>query len=290
MELLKGKLIADSVKKRIKEKIEEKVSSGLRAPHLAAILVGEDGASLTYVGNKEKACSQVGIKSTVLRFPDTITEYSLIEEIKKLNGNPEIDGFIVQMPLPPHIDEQKIIDAIDPCKDVDGFNPVNLGNMVIGRPTFLPATPFGIMTLLKEYNIETSGKNCVIIGRSNIVGKPLSIMLSAKSYPGDCTVTLCHSHTGNVSLYTKNADIVVAALGVPHFLKADMVKDGAVVIDVGITRIPGEGGSYKLAGDVDFENVAPKCSFISPVPGGVGPMTIVSLLENTYKAAYGENI
>ncbi len=290
MELLKGKLIADSVKKRIKEKIEEKVSSGLRAPHLAAILVGEDGASLTYVGNKEKACSQVGIKSTVLRFPDTITEDSLIEEIKKLNGNPEIDGFIVQMPLPPHIDEQKIIDAIDPCKDVDGFNPVNLGNMVIGRPTFLPATPFGIMTLLKEYNIETSGKNCVIIGRSNIVGKPLSIMLSAKSYPGDCTVTLCHSHTGNVGLYTKNADIVVAALGVPHFLKADMVKDGAVVIDVGITRIPGEGGSYKLAGDVDFENVAPKCSFISPVPGGVGPMTIVSLLENTYKAAYGENI
>ena len=290
MELLKVKLIADSVKKRIKEKIEEKVSSGLRAPHLAAILVGEDGASLTYVGNKEKACSQVGIKSTVLRFPDTITEDSLIEEIKKLNGNPEIDGFIVQMPLPPHIDEQKIIDAIDPCKDVDGFNPVNLGNMVIGRPTFLPATPFGIMTLLKEYNIETSGKNCVIIGRSNIVGKPLSIMLSAKSYPGDCTVTLCHSHTGNVGLYTKNADIVVAALGVPHFLKADMVKDGAVVIDVGITRIPGEGGSYKLAGDVDFENVAPKCSFISPVPGGVGPMTIVSLLENTYKAAYGENI
>lgn len=290
MELLKGKLIADSVKKRIKEKIEEKVSSGLRTPHLAAILVGEDGASLTYVGNKEKACSQVGIKSTVLRFPDTITEDSLIEEIKKLNGNPEIDGFIVQMPLPPHIDEQKIIDAIDPCKDVDGFNPVNLGNMVIGRPTFLPATPFGIMTLLKEYNIETSGKNCVIIGRSNIVGKPLSIMLSAKSYPGDCTVTLCHSHTGNVGLYTKNADIVVAALGVPHFLKADMVKDGAVVIDVGITRIPGEGGSYKLAGDVDFENVAPKCSFISPVPGGVGPMTIVSLLENTYKAAYGENI
>lgn len=290
MELLKGKLIADSVKKRIKEKIEEKVSSGLRAPHLAAILVGEDGASLTYVGNKEKACSQVGIKSTVLRFPDTITEDSLIEEIKKLNGNPEIDGFIVQMPLPPHIDEQKIIDAIDPCKDVDGFNPVNLGNMVIGRPTFLPATPFGIMTLLEEYNIETSGKNCVIIGRSNIVGKPLSIMLSAKSYPGDCTVTLCHSHTGNVGLYTKNADIVVAALGVPHFLKADMVKDGAVVIDVGITRIPGEGGSYKLAGDVDFENVAPKCSFISPVPGGVGPMTIVSLLENTYKAAYGENI
>ena len=286
MILLDGKQTADQVKLEIAEKVKSIVEKGGKRPHLAAILVGNDGASQTYVGHKEKACAQVGFKSTLLRFDSTITQEFLISEIKKINEDKDIDGLIVQLPLPKHIDEQAIIEAIDPKKDVDGFHPENVGRMVIGLPSFVSATPDGIMELLARYEIDTKGKHCVILGRSNIVGRPMSNLLSQKSNPGDCTVTMCHSRTKDIKSHTLQADIIVAALGVPEFLKGDMVKDGAVVIDVGITRVESDTKTgFRLVGDVKFDEVAPKCSYITPVPGGVGPMTIVSLLKNTLKAS-----
>jgi methylenetetrahydrofolate dehydrogenase (NADP+)/methenyltetrahydrofolate cyclohydrolase len=286
MILLDGKATADSVKSEIALEVKKISLEGGKVPHLAAILVGEDGASQTYVGHKEKACAQVGFKSTLLKFPASVTEEFLLSEIEKINRNEDIDGLIVQLPLPSHIDEQKVTEAIDPKKDVDGFHPVNVGKMVLGLPSFVSATPWGIIELLDRYKIETSGKNCVIIGRSNIVGRPMANLLSQKSNPGDCTVTMCHSRTRDLKEHTLNADIIIAALGVPGFLKGDMVKEGAVVIDVGITRVKADNKSgFRLAGDVHFEEVAPKCSYITPVPGGVGPMTIISLLKNTLKAA-----
>ncbi len=286
MILLDGKQTADQVKLEIAEKVKSIVEKGGKRPHLAAILVGNDGASQTYVGHKEKACVQVGFKSTLLRFDATITQEFLISEIKKINEDKDIDGLIVQLPLPKHIDEQAIIEAIDPKKDVDGFHPENVGRMVIGLPAFVSATPDGIMELLARYEIDTKGKHCVILGRSNIVGRPMSNLLSQKSSPGDCTVTMCHSRTKDIKSHTLQADIIVAALGVPEFLKGDMVKEGAVVIDVGITRVEADTKTgFRLVGDVKFDEVAPKCSYITPVPGGVGPMTIVSLLKNTFKAS-----
>ncbi|MDD2594684.1 MAG: bifunctional methylenetetrahydrofolate dehydrogenase/methenyltetrahydrofolate cyclohydrolase FolD [Bacteroidales bacterium] len=286
MILLNGKETADAIKLEIAAEVEAIVSKGGRRPHLAAILVGDDGASRTYVASKEKACSQVGFKSTVLRFPADITEQFLLEEITKLNVDADIDGFIVQLPLPKHINEQNVINAIDPSKDVDGFHPVNVGKLSLGEPTFISATPYGIITLLEHYNIETKGKHCVVLGRSNIVGRPIANLLSQKGAVGDCTVTMCHSRTKDIKSYTLQADIIIAAIGVPQFLKSDMVKEGAVVVDVGITRIPADNkNGFRLVGDVDFETVAPKCSYITPVPGGVGPMTIISLLKNTLRAA-----
>lgn len=286
MILLDGKQTADQVKLEIAEKVKSIVEQGGKRPHLAAILVGNDGASQTYVGHKEKACAQVGFKSTLLRFDSTITQEFLISEIKIINEDKDIDGLIVQLPLPKHIDEQAIIEAIDPKKDVDGFHPENVGRMVIGLPSFVSATPDGIMELLARYEIDTKGKHCVILGRSNIVGRPMSNLLSQKSNPGDCTVTMCHSRTKDIKSHTLQADIIVAALGVPEFLKGDMVKEGAVVIDVGITRVESDTKTgFRLVGDVKFDEVAPKCSYITPVPGGVGPMTIVSLLKNTLKAS-----
>lgn len=285
MILLNGKETADKIKQEIAREVEARVAAGRKRPHLVAVIVGNDGASLTYVGNKERACGQVGFKSTLLRLEETITEEALLGEIARLNADPDVDGFIVQLPLPKHIDEQKIIEAIDPKKDVDGFHPVNIGNLMLGLPTFVSATPYGIMALLEHYGIETRGKHCVVLGRSNIVGRPIANLLSQKSYPGDCTVTVCHSRTPNIPELTRQADIIIAALGVPEFLKADMVKEGAVVIDVGITRIPADNPKgYRIVGDVAFDEVAPKCSYITPVPGGVGPMTIISLMRNTLKA------
>ena len=288
--LIDGKLTSDKVKKEIAEKVEAIVANGGKRPHLAAVLVGNDGASQTYVGHKERACKEVGFDSTGIRLEDTITEQELLDVIAKLNADDNIDGIIVQLPLPKHIDEHKIIWAIDPLKDVDGFHPANVGKMALGLPALLPATPTGIVCLLEQYGIETQGKNCVIIGRSNIVGRPLANMLSHKGKYANCTVTLCHSHTQNLEEYTRKADIVVAALGQPSFLKADMIKEGAVIIDVGITRVPDatKKNGYRLMGDADFESVASKCSYITPVPGGVGPMTIVSLLLNTLQSAQGK--
>ena len=287
MEILDGKKVSEFIKLEIAKKVQEIKENGGKTPHLAAIIVGQDGASETYVGHKEKSCAQVGFNSTIIRLPQDISQKSLLIEIDKLNKNKDIDGIIVQLPLPKKIEEQTIIDSIDPKKDVDGFHPINVGRMVTNLPSFISATPFGILELLRFYNIETSGKECVILGRSNIVGRPMANLLSQKSYPGDCTVTLCHSRTANIKDYTLKADIIIAALGVPQFLTADMIKAGAVVIDVGITRVvaPESKNGYKLIGDVKFDEVAPKCSYITPVPGGVGPMTIVSLLKNTLKAA-----
>jgi len=286
MVILDGKATADQIKLEIAAKVDEIVKHGGKRPHLAAILVGEDGASQTYVGHKEKACAQVGFKSTILRFSAEISEDKLLSEIARVNSDKDIDGLIVQLPLPKHINEQKVIEAVDPKKDVDGFHPINVGRMVLGLPSFISATPYGIMELLSRYNIETAGKHCVIIGRSNIVGRPLANLLSQKSNPGDCTVTICHSRTKNLKEHTLMADIIIAALGVPEFLKGDMVKDGAVVIDVGITRVKADTKTgFRLVGDVLFYEVSPKSSFITPVPGGVGPMTIVSLLKNTLKAS-----
>jgi len=286
MVILDGKATADQIKIEIAEKVEEIIKKGGKRPHLAAILVGDDGASQTYVGHKEKACAQAGFKSTILRFPTETSEEKLLEEIARINADSDIDGLIVQLPLPKHIDEQKVIEAIDPNKDVDGFHPVNVGRMVLGLPSFVSATPDGIMELISRYKIETAGKHCVIIGRSNIVGRPLANLLSQKSNPGDCTVTMCHSRTKNLKEHTLQADIIIAALGVPGFLKGDMVKEGAVVIDVGITRVKADTKTgFRLAGDVLFSEVSPKSSYITPVPGGVGPMTIVSLLKNTLKAS-----
>ena len=281
MELIDGKEIAAILKSEIAEEVDAIMTSGKRAPHLAAILVGHDGGSETYVAAKVKACEFVGFESTLIRFESGVSEEELLDCIRSLNNNSGIDGFIVQLPLPKHISEEKVIETIDPKKDVDGFHPVNVGRVVAGMPAFVSATPFGIMELLRRYKIETSGKNCVVIGRSNIVGRPMSILLSQKGV--DCTVTLCHSRTKNLREVCLNADIIVAALGFPEFLTGDMVKEGAVVIDVGTTRVPSDQtkSGFKLKGDVKFDEVAPKCSFITPVPGGVGPMTIASLLYNT---------
>ena len=286
MQLIDGKAVAAQIKKEIATEVNEILASGGKRPHLAAILVGHDGGSETYVASKVKACEECGFTSTLIRYEADITEEELLAKVEELNNNADIDGFIVQLPLPKHIDEQKITEAIDYRKDVDGFHPVNAGRLSIGLPCFLSATPNGIMELLRRYNIDTKGKKCVVLGRSNIVGKPMANLMMQKSIPGDATVTICHSHTENIAEECRQADIIIAALGQPHFLKAEMVKDGAVVIDVGTTRVPDETrkSGFRLCGDVDFENVAPKCSFITPVPGGVGPMTIVSLMKNTLLA------
>lgn len=290
MQLIDGKKIAAEIKSEIALEVEQLKQQGKKAPHLAAVLVGHDGASETYVAGKVKACGEVGFKSTLIRYEEDVDESTLLNTVSDLNNNSDIDGFIVQLPLPRHISESKIIEAIDPRKDVDGFHPVNIGRLVLGMPAFISATPAGIMELLKRYKIETSGKNCVVVGRSNIVGKPVSILLSQKAYPGDATVTLCHSRTQNLDEVLRSADIIVAALGKPEFVRADMVKEGAVVIDVGITRVKSDQtkSGWKLLGDVKFDEVAPKCSFITPVPGGVGLMTVVSLLRNTLKASRKE--
>lgn len=287
MELIDGKAIAATIKKEIAAEVEKIVAQGGKRPHLAAILVGHDGGSETYVANKVRACEECGFKSTLIRYEEDITEEQLLAKVDELNNDIDIDGFIVQLPLPKHIDEQKITEAIDYRKDVDGFHPVNAGRLAIGLPCFLSATPNGIMELLRRYNIDTKGKKCVVLGRSNIVGKPMASLMMQKQTPGDATVTVCHSHTQNIAEECRNADIIIAALGQPHFVKANMVKEGAVIIDVGTTRVPDatRKQGFRLCGDVDFENVAPKCSFITPVPGGVGPMTIVSLMKNTLLAA-----
>ncbi|MCX6220291.1 MAG: bifunctional methylenetetrahydrofolate dehydrogenase/methenyltetrahydrofolate cyclohydrolase FolD [Bacteroidia bacterium] len=281
MTLINGKEIATVLKQEIADEVAQIVASGKKAPHLAAILVGHDGGSETYVAAKVKACEMVGFGSTLIRFEDTVTQEELLQSIRGLNEDPSIDGFIVQLPLPKHISEEKVIEAIDPKKDVDGFHPVNVGRVVAGMPAFVSATPFGIMELLRRYKIETKGKSCAVIGRSNIVGRPMSILLSQKGV--DCTVTLCHSRTKNLKEICLQSDIIVAALGMPEFLTGDMVKEGAVVIDVGTTRVTSDQtkSGFKLKGDVKFDEVAPKCSYITPVPGGVGPMTIASLLYNT---------
>lgn len=287
MQLIDGKQTASDIKKEIAAEVADMVAAGIRRPHLAAILVGHDGGSETYVANKVKSCAECGFESTLLRFEDNITEAQLLEEVRKLNNDPTVDGFIVQLPLPKHIDEQKIIEAVSPEKDVDGFHPVNVGKLSIGLPGFKSATPAGIIELLRRYNIETRGKHVVVIGRSNIVGKPVASLLMQKGQPGDATVTVCHSHTADLPAVARTADILIAALGKPGFVTADMVKDGATVIDVGTTRVPDASrkSGFRLSGDVDFVNVAPKCSYITPVPGGVGPMTIVSLMLNTLQAA-----
>jgi methylenetetrahydrofolate dehydrogenase (NADP+)/methenyltetrahydrofolate cyclohydrolase len=279
--IIDGKKIASDIRLEIAAEVKKRTASGLKIPHLAAILVGNDGSSETYVSNKVKDCEEVGFISTLIRFSGNTTERTLLAKISELNNDPDVDGFIVQLPLPEHINENRIIEAIEPAKDSDGFHPVNLGKMVIGMPCFLPATPYGIIELIKRYDIPTSGRECVVIGRSNIVGRPVSILLSQKGI--DATVTVVHSRTKDIERIVRNADIVVAAIGSPGFVKGDMVKEGAAVIDVGTTRLnaPGTKSGWKLAGDVDFENVAPRCSFITPVPGGVGPMTRVSLLRNT---------
>lgn len=291
MVLLDGKKLADEIKQEIAKEVAALVSEGKKKPHLAAILVGNDGGSLSYVGHKVKACEQVGFNSTLLHFEDTsITEEFLLNEVKKLNDNADIDGFIVQLPLPKHIDADKILLTINPEKDVDGFHPVNVGKLTLGLPTYVSATPLGITKILERYNIETLGKHCVVIGRSNIVGRPMSILMSGQSKTGNATVTICHSKTANLKDICLQADIIIAALGKPEFLTGDMVKQGAVVIDVGTTRVAdaSKKSGFVLKGDVKFDEVAPKCSAITPVPGGVGPMTVVSLILNTLKAAKKE--
>jgi len=290
MQLIDGKKIAAEIKSEIAEEVKQLIAGGHKKPHLAAVLVGHDGPSETYVAGKAKACEEVGFQSTLIKYEADITEATLLKTVHELNENKDIDGFIVQLPLPDHISEHKVIEAIDPRKDVDGFHPVSIGRMVLGLPSFISATPAGIIELIRRYKIPTSGRNCVVVGRSNIVGKPISILLSLKTYPGDTTVTLCHSRTRNLNEIIKASDIIVAALGRPEFIRGDMVKEGAVVIDVGITRVESTltKSGYKLIGDVKFDEVAPKCSYITPVPGGVGPMTIVSLLKNTLIAAKGE--
>lgn len=284
--IIDGKKISTLIKEEIKNQVEEIISKGGRAPHLVAVLVGEDGASLTYVLNKVASCKQVGFKSSLINLPYEIKEEKLLREITRLNNDKEVDGFIVQLPLPKHIDEDKVFLAINPKKDVDGFHPTNFGKMALDMETFVSATPYGIIELLKRYDIDTNGKHTVVIGRSNIVGRPISILMSRKAKLGNSTVTVVHSRTKNLEFFTKNADIIISALGVPNFLKANMVKDGVVIIDVGITRVKdlNKTKGYVLKGDVDFESVKEKASHITPVPGGVGPMTIVSLIQNTLKA------
>ncbi len=286
MKLIDGKATAAQIKAEIAEKVAKIVAEGGKRPHLAAILVGHDGGSETYVKNKVLACEACGFESSLIRFEDDVTEEKVLECVKNLNEDPSVDGFIVQLPLPKHIDEQRVTEAIDPKKDVDGFHPVNVGRMAIGLPAFISATPLGIMTLLQRYNIETSGKKCVVLGRSNIVGKPMAQLMMQKEW-GDATVTVCHSHSKTLKDECREADIIIAAIGRPEFVTADMVKDGAVVIDVGTTRVPDPSAKsgFRLTGDVKFDEVAPKSSFITPVPGGVGPMTICSLMQNTLQAA-----
>lgn len=288
--LIDGKATATTIKQEIAKEVEEIVNNGGKRPHLAAILVGHDGGSETYVKNKVLACEACGFKSTLIRYEDDITEDELLAKVEELNNDADVDGFIVQLPLPKHISEQKVIEAIDYRKDVDGFHPINVGRMSIGLPCYVSATPNGILELLKRYNIETSGKKCVVLGRSNIVGKPMAQLMMQKTYPGDATVTVCHSHTPNVKEECLKADIIIAAIGIPNFVTADMVKEGAVVIDVGTTRVadPTRKTGFRLNGDVNFENVEKKCSFITPVPGGVGPMTICSLMKNTLAAGKKE--
>lgn len=286
MEILDGKKVSNDIKNEIAAEVEKMKANGEKVPHLAAILVGNDGASLTYVGSKVKACERVGFESTLIKMPDTTSELELLKKIKELNEDDNIDGFIVQLPLPRQIDTQKVLLTVDPSKDVDGFHPENFGKMALDMSTFIPATPFGILELLQRYNVDTKGKHTVVIGRSHIVGRPMSILMSRKGWPGNSTVTLTHSNTKNIAQITTQADIIISALGVPNFLKAEMVKDDAVIIDVGITRVedPDSPKGYKITGDVDFENVSKKASFITPVPGGVGPMTIAMLLKNTLLA------
>ena len=286
MQLIDGKAISSTIKQEIAEEVKEIIAEGGKTPHLAAILVGNDGGSETYVAHKVKACEEVGFKSTLIRMPQDVSEEELLRKVDELNKNHDIDGFIVQLPLPKHISEQKVIEAIDYRKDVDGFHPINVGRMSIGLPCFVSATPAGILELLKRYEIPTSGKHCVVIGRSNIVGKPVAQLMMQKGYPGNSTVTVCHSRSENLKEICREADILIAAVGIPEFVESDMVKDGAVVIDVGTTRVPSSvtKSGFRLMGDVKFDEVAAKSSFITPVPGGVGPMTIVSLLKNTLLA------
>ncbi len=286
MQILDGKLVSQAVKDSLKEKTALLKEQGKKEPHLAAILVGTNGASETYVASKVKNCEEVGFKSTLIRLDEQVNEAALIKNIEQLNNDADVDGILVQLPLPKQINEEKIINLIHPDKDVDGFHPVSVGKMVLGQPAFIPATPYGILLMLEHYKITTAGRHAVVIGRSNIVGRPISILLNRNAYPGNCTVTVCHSHTTNLKEICLQADIIVAALGKPRFLTADMVKEGAVVIDVGITRVPdaAKKSGFAIRGDVDFENVAPKCSYITPVPGGVGLMTIAALLMNTYNA------
>ncbi len=285
--LLDGKATSAEIKAEIAQEVAQRLREGKPAPHLVAILVGHDGGSETYVASKIKTCSELGFRSTLIRFEDDVTEARLLETIEKLNHDDDVHGFIVQLPLPKHINAQRIIEAVDPRKDVDGFHPINVGRMSIGLPCFVSATPQGIIELLKRYKVDTRGKHCVVLGRSNIVGKPMAQLLLHKGNPGDCTVTVCHSRTPNIKELCLEADIIVAALGVPEFLKADMVRPGAVIIDVGTTRVPdaSKKSGFRLSGDVAFDEVAPKASYITPVPGGVGPMTIVSLMLNTLQAA-----
>jgi methylenetetrahydrofolate dehydrogenase (NADP+)/methenyltetrahydrofolate cyclohydrolase len=286
MQLLDGKKVSEDIKNEIAAEVAQMKSNGEKVPHLAAIIVGNDGASLTYVGSKVKSCERVGFESTLIKMPSTTSETELLKKIKELNENDDIDGFIVQLPLPKQIDTQKIIMAICPTKDVDGFHPENFGKMALDMSTFIPATPFGILELLERYNVETKGKHTVVIGRSHIVGRPMSILMGRKGFPGNSTVTVTHSHSKNINQITSQADIIISALGVPNFLKAEMVKDDVVIIDVGITRVVDETTEkgYKIVGDVDFDNVSKKASYITPVPGGVGPMTIAMLLKNTLLA------
>ena len=286
MKILDGQLVSQATKDELKIKVAQLVAEGKKVPHLAAILVGTNGASETYVGSKVRTCEEIGFRSTLIRLEDTTSEFKLLETIEQLNDDLDIDGILVQLPLPKHISDEKVINTIDPSKDVDGFHPVSVGKMVQSLPTFIPATPHGIMLMLEHYKIDTKGMHAVVIGRSNIVGRPMSILLSANSNPGNCTVTICHSHTRNLKELCLQADIIVAALGRPEFVTADMVKEGAIVIDVGITRVADatKKRGYALKGDVQFDTVSPKCSWITPVPGGVGPMTIAALMKNTYNA------
>lgn len=286
MTILDGKKVSEDIKNEIAAEVQKMKENGEKVPHLAAIIVGNDGASLTYVGSKVKACERVGFESTLIKMPSTTSETELLKKIKELNLDDDIDGFIVQLPLPKQIDTQEIIMAIDPSKDVDGFHPENFGKMALDMSTFIPATPFGILELLERYDVDTEGKHTVVIGRSHIVGRPMSILMGRKGFPGNSTVTLTHSHTKNINQITSQADIIITALGVPNYLKAEMIKDDAVIIDVGITRVADETAErgYRITGDVDFENVVKKASFITPVPGGVGPMTIAMLLKNTLLA------
>lgn len=286
MQILNGKEASQAIKDALKLNVAQMSSQGREVPHLVAVLVGNNGASETYVAAKVKACEEVGFKSTLIRAEESITSLKLLEMIRELNGDPDVDGILVQLPLPKHISEEEVIKTIDPAKDVDGFHPSNAGAMVLGQPSFIPATPYGIMLLLEHYKVETKGKHAVVLGRSHIVGRPMSILLSAAGNPGNCTVTICHSHTTNLKEICRTADIIIAAIGRPEYVTQDMVKDGAVVIDVGITRVedPTKKSGFKLKGDVAFDTVAPKCSYITPVPGGVGPMTIAALLKNTFRA------
>ncbi|MCD2261007.1 bifunctional 5,10-methylenetetrahydrofolate dehydrogenase/5,10-methenyltetrahydrofolate cyclohydrolase [Psychroserpens luteolus] len=286
MVILDGKKVSNDIKDEIKQQVDKMKAKGEKVPHLAAVIVGNDGASLTYVGSKVRACERVGFESTMVRMSNTTSEIELLDKIEELNQNDDIDGFIIQLPLPPQINTQKVLMAVDPSKDVDGFHPENFGKMALDMSTFIPATPFGILELLDRYGVETKGKHTVVIGRSHIVGRPMSILMGRKGFPGNSTVTLTHSHTKNITQITSQADIIISALGVPNFLKAEMVKDDVVIIDVGITRVPDDNSpkGYIITGDVDFQNVSKKASYITPVPGGVGPMTIAMLLKNTLLA------